>query len=265
MVSNHPDTGGQTTSRLDDPQLHTHLVVSAKVQTDEGRWLALDARVLKQHQRALGGLYQSVLRAELTDGYGVAFSEIVNGQAEIAGVPTELIDQFSKRSAQVKDELQVKVAGFRQREGRHPTRFEHAALEREAAADTRARKTGNTDVDLPARWRTEAAGIGITAESLGESIHAAARATVQPVKVNVAEVIEDLSEARSAWHRMDILRTITDGCVRSQVCRVCGGHNSSIGQSSGSSSTVSTSTPRVTDRADLRMAGRCGSNPYRRR
>ncbi len=102
----HPDSQGltvaafrQTTSRLDDPQLHTHLVISAKVQTDVGRWLALDARVLKHHQRALGGLYQSVLRAELTDRCGVAFGEIVKGQAEIAGVPVELLQQFSKRAA----------------------------------------------------------------------------------------------------------------------------------------------------------------------
>ena len=73
----------QTTPRLDDPQLHTHLVISAKVQTVDGRWLALDARVLKQHQRAFGGLYQSVLRAELTHRYGVAFADIVHGQAEI--------------------------------------------------------------------------------------------------------------------------------------------------------------------------------------
>ena len=68
----HPDSKGltvaaffQTTSRLDDPQLHTHVVISAKVQTADGRWLALDARVLKRHQRTFGGLYQSVLRAEL--------------------------------------------------------------------------------------------------------------------------------------------------------------------------------------------------------
>ena len=155
----HPDSPGltvgafrQTTSRLDDPQLHTHLVISAKVQTVDGRWLALDARVLKQHQRALGGLYQSVLRAELTHRYGVAFGEIVNGQAEIAGVPAELLEQFSKRAAQVNDALAVKVAEFRQREGRDPTRFERAALEREAAADTRLRKTGHGVPDLRARW-----------------------------------------------------------------------------------------------------------------
>lgn len=69
----HLDTNGltigvfrQTTSRADDPQLHTHAVISAKVQTAEGRWLALDARYLKRHQRMLGGISQSVLRAELS-------------------------------------------------------------------------------------------------------------------------------------------------------------------------------------------------------
>ena len=59
----HPDTQGltmavfrQTTSRADDPQIHTHAVISAKVQTGDGRWMALDARYLKKYQRMLGGL-----------------------------------------------------------------------------------------------------------------------------------------------------------------------------------------------------------------
>ena len=93
----HPDTGGlsiavfrQTTSRADDPQIHTHAVISAKVQTSEGQWYALDGRYLKRHQRMLGGLYQSVLRNELTDRFGVDWAPIVKGQAEIVGVPDEL-------------------------------------------------------------------------------------------------------------------------------------------------------------------------------
>ena len=102
----HPDTQGltmavfrQTTSRADDPQIHTHAVISAKVQTVEGRWMALDARYLKKHQRMLGGLYQSVLRNELTHRFGVEWGPIVNGQAEIAGVPKDLLAVFSKRAA----------------------------------------------------------------------------------------------------------------------------------------------------------------------
>ncbi len=102
----HPDTQGltmavfrQTTSRADDPQIHTHAVISAKVQTAEGRWMALDARYLKKHQRMLGGLYQSVLRNELTHRLGVGWGPIVKGQAEIAGVPKDLLAVFSKRAA----------------------------------------------------------------------------------------------------------------------------------------------------------------------
>ena len=213
----HPDTQGltvgafrQTTSRADDPQLHTHLVISAKVQTDDGRWLALDARLLKGHQRALGGLYQSVLRAELTDRYGVAFTEIVKGQAEIAGVPAEVLEQFSKRTAEVDKALAAKLAEFYRREGRDPSRFERAALGREAAVDTRAHKTGNGVADLKTRWLTEAAAVGVTPETLTASIAEASRTPEPPQQVTVGEIIEELSGSKSAWHRLDILRTVCD-------------------------------------------------------
>jgi conjugative relaxase-like TrwC/TraI family protein len=213
----HPDTHGltvaafrQSTSRADDPQLHTHLVVSSKVQTDDGRWWALDARVLKRHQRALGGLYQSVLRAELTARYGFAFGPIVNGQAEIAGVPRELIEVFSKRAAQVAEALELKLAEFWIREGRDPDPIEHAAMEREAAVDTRVRKTGRPTQDLRARWAAEAAQLGITGQSLLEATAAAARQTSRLRPMAAEDVIDQLSESRSAWHRMDVLRVVCD-------------------------------------------------------
>ena len=67
---------------------------------------------------------------------------MVNGQAEIAGVPDELLEVFSKRAAQINTVMTAKVAEFYAREGRDPSPFERAAIEREAAADTRGRKTG---------------------------------------------------------------------------------------------------------------------------
>jgi len=213
----HPESLGltvaafrQTTSREDDPQLHTHLVISAKVQTIDGRWLALDARFLKRHQRTLGGLYQSVLRAELTSRFGVGFTEIVNGQADIDGIPEELIGQFSKRTAQVDAELAAKVAIFVAREGRDPTRWERAALTREAAADTRAHKTGNGVADLRTRWRTEAAQLGIAPESLIAGIVDATYNQPPVAAVTVGDVIDRLSAAGSVWHRADVTRAICD-------------------------------------------------------
>ena len=213
----HPDTNGltmatfrQTTSRADDPQIHTHAVISAKVQTPDGRWLALDARYLKRHQRMLGGLYQSVLRAELTHRLGVEWRPIVNGQAEIAGIPDELLAVFSKRTADIDAALADKLDDFRQREGREPSRWERAALTREASADTRSRKSGHGAADLTTRWQTEAAAAGWTAELLDASIDDAATHAVPSDPLIVADVVEAVSQQRSSWTRADVLQTICD-------------------------------------------------------
>ncbi len=213
----HPDTEGltiaafrQSTSRLDDPQIHTHVVISAKVPIDDGRWFALDARALKKHQRTLGGVYQSVLRAELADRFGVRFGPIVKGQAEIDGMPQELLDVFSKRAAQVDEALAVKEDEFRDREQREPTRFEHAAMQRETAADTRRSKSGSAVPDLRTRWIAEAAEVGVTAASLRTDIARAARTPEPEQSLTSGDVERILAERASTWHRLDILRALTD-------------------------------------------------------
>ena len=214
----HPDTNGftiatfrQTTSRADDPQIHSHAVVSAKVQTPDGRWYALDARYLKRHQRMLGGLYQSVLRAELTYRFGVEWRPIVHGQAEIAGVPSELIAVFSKRSGDIDGALAAKVDEFRHRQGREPSRWERAALTREAAADTRSRKSGNVAAELTTRWKTEAIEIGWSADQLDGAIEQAARHRVPADAMTVADVVTTVSTQHSSWGRPDVIQAICDG------------------------------------------------------
>jgi conjugative relaxase-like TrwC/TraI family protein len=214
----HPDARGltmaafrQATSREDDPQLHTHVVVSTKVQTPDGRWMALDARYLKRHQRALGGLYQSVLRAEVSHRYGVAWGPIENGQAEIAGMPRALLDAFSKRTAQVDAALAEKIEEFRDREGRDPSRWEWAALTREAAGDTRGAKTHASTADLSSRWLDEARAMGWTPTRLETAMRSAAHdATVREPTVAMTDVLELLSASGSTWTRADVLQAICD-------------------------------------------------------
>lgn len=212
-----PDAAGltmaafrQATSREDDPQLHTHVVISTKVQAPDGRWMALDGRYLKRKQRALGGLYQSVLRAELTNRYGVAWDPIERGQAEIAGIPRELLDAFSKRTEQVEAALANKVADFREREGRDPTRWERAALTREAASDTRAAKTGETATNLGRRWRDEADALGWSPARLATAMQVAAARSRAHEPVTVADVLEQLSANGSCWTRADVMQAVCD-------------------------------------------------------
>ena len=171
---------------------------------------AFDARYLKRHQRMLGGLYQSVLRAELTHRFGVEWRPIVNGQAEIAGVPNELIAVFSKRSGDIDVALAAKVDEFRHRQGRDPSRWERAALTREASADTRGKKSGHGAADLATRWQTEAAEVGWTVDQLDDDIEDAARNRVPADVMTVNEVVEAVSAQRSSWGRPDVIQAICD-------------------------------------------------------
>ena len=165
----------QTTSRADDPQLHTHAVISAKVQTVDGRWLALDARFLKRHQRMLGGLYQSVLRAELTHRYGITWEPIVNGQAEITGVPPSC--WRCSRSAPSRSTPPWPARSTSSEPGRAGIRPGGSGRPWNARPPPTParRKTGRPVADLQHRWRDEARELGWTAERLTEGLTGPAR------------------------------------------------------------------------------------------
>jgi conjugative relaxase-like TrwC/TraI family protein len=214
----HPDSQGlifasfrQTTSRADDPQIHTHVVVSNKVQNDDGRWYALDAQYLMKHARVAGAIYQSVLRNELAHELGVAWKPIVKGQAEMLGMPPELLAEFSKRTEQIDRAVAAKVAEFRVRQGRDPNHWEHEAIEREAAEDTRCAKTGNGVLDLLTRWQDEAAVVGWDAPALWESLRVASlEAGPEPDRVGGDAIVAELSTAGSTWNRAQVMWALCD-------------------------------------------------------
>lgn len=93
------------TSRAGDPQLHTHVVVANAVQAEDGRWSALYHALVFYHGRTAGFVYQASLRAGLARGLGVSFGPITLGAAEIAGVPTRLLNAFSNRRAEIEARL----------------------------------------------------------------------------------------------------------------------------------------------------------------
>ena len=66
-------------SRNGDPQLHTHAAVSNKVQTLDGRWLALDGRVIHELAVAASEFYNTAMEEEFTARLGGEFVETVSG------------------------------------------------------------------------------------------------------------------------------------------------------------------------------------------
>jgi conjugative relaxase-like TrwC/TraI family protein len=132
------------TSRADDPQLHTHLVIANLLHGGDGRWSALDTRALFRAQRTAGYLYQAVLRGELTGRLGVGWGPVRNGMAEITGMPATLLREFSTRRRAIEDHLD--------RTGGHGV-----GAAQVACLATRPAKSGRTVTELRAGWRSRAA------------------------------------------------------------------------------------------------------------
>ena len=160
-------------TRAGDPDLHTHVAISNKVQTlepvdgdahgDEGRWLALDGRLLYQANVAASERYNTRLEAELTDRLGLQFADSPTTFAgarpvrEIVGVNTLLTRWWSRRRRDIEARRAILAADFQDRHGRPPTAVEAIALAQQATLETRAAKHAPTrEHDQRATWRREA-------------------------------------------------------------------------------------------------------------
>jgi conjugative relaxase-like TrwC/TraI family protein len=127
------------TSRADDPQLHTHLVIANLLHGTDGRWSALDTRALFRVQRTAGYLYQAVLRGQLTSRLGVTWGRVRNGTAEIQGLPVGLLREFSRRRQAI--EAQLEATGRR-----------GVGAAQVACLQTRPAKSGRSVTELLAEW-----------------------------------------------------------------------------------------------------------------
>ncbi|HUP86211.1 MAG TPA: MobF family relaxase [Acidimicrobiales bacterium] len=200
----------QHTSRLLDPQLHTHALVVAKVRIPDGRWLALDARMIKHDQRTLSSLYHATLRSELTHRLGVRWRVPKDGIAEIDGVPDTVLDELSQRTRQVAARLERKLDRFHESFDRDPTPRELWRLQREAVLDSRpAKQHPGEHVDLRAEWADRVEGLGfdprgVVDDAVGE-LPAPGRLTKEVQVAMVDQALAALTASQSTWRPNELL------------------------------------------------------------
>jgi conjugative relaxase-like TrwC/TraI family protein len=149
-------------SRAGDPQLHTHVAVSAKVQGIDGKWRALDATALHQVVVAASELYNTGFEAGLIRRTGVRFTPrpgTVRGQEpvrEIAGIPAEYIQFYSTRRAQVEGRYAELAAGYRAEHGRDPSGRAAYKLAQQATLETRdGKKPPSSLTAKRSEWRAQ--------------------------------------------------------------------------------------------------------------
>ena len=165
----------QRTSRANDPHLHSHVLIANMCQGSDGRWGALDGRLLYAYAKAAGYLYESHLRYRLSSELGVEWTEVVNGIADVAGVPEEMIDLFSKRSKEIRgrlDEVTKRINADRLRLGLPPVEAHSQEALDIAARETRAAKLYHTATpELRAGWHTEVDAAGLDVEQIRDVLH----------------------------------------------------------------------------------------------
>ncbi|MCD4850793.1 MobF family relaxase [Paenarthrobacter nitroguajacolicus] len=201
-------------SRLGDPNLHTHLVVSNKVQDLQGNWKTIDGKLLHRSAVAVSEHYNTQIQTYLED-HGVQFeARTVNGSKqpvmEVASVPRELNALFSKRSAGIRSSLTELRQAYEEQHGHSPDQAALIKLAQAATLDTRPDKEQPKSLAEQAKaWRQEAATL-YTDKDLTRITGARSR-TLRPavteidIDATARQIIAAVSDKRSTWTAQNVM------------------------------------------------------------
>lgn len=206
-------------SRAGDPHLHTHVVISNKVQTvHDGKWRSLDGRPLHAATVALSELHEDVFADHLTRTFGVEWEAREMGRDRnpawaITTVPERLVAEFSSRSRQIDEEKNRLIAEYVARHGRQPSLATVIKLRAQATLATRPEKQVRSLADLTSEWRERASHLlGEEATRWARTVTAndaplLLRADDVPLDVIASlgrSVVEAVGEKRSTWRRWNL-------------------------------------------------------------
>ena len=207
-------------SRAGDPHLHTHVVISNKVQTAfDGKWRSLDGRPMHAAVVALSELHEAVFADHMTRTFDVQWEARDMGRDRnpawaISTVPEELVQEFSTRARHIDAEKDRLIAEYVARHGRQPSTATIIKLRAQATLSTRPEKQVRSLADLTADWRTRAT------EVLGQDATTWARGVMdndKPLLLRADDVPLDairelgqtvvrvVGEKRSTWRRWNLM------------------------------------------------------------
>jgi hypothetical protein len=169
---------------------------------------------------ALSETYDTLLADQLTRTLGVAWEirdpgrKAKNARWEIAGIPTALIDHFSRRRAQIEDAADDLIGRYRDHTGHEPGDAVKLRLRQRATRATRRDKTLYPLAVLVTHWRQRAAAVLPTTNLAGlvasvvrrhdQPILAADDLTGEAEAELVGEVLGRLHDSRATWSHWNL-------------------------------------------------------------
>lgn len=193
-------------SREADPQLHSHAgVLSISKRQHDDKFVAIENRPLYENRHLLDQFFKNELAIGAQKlGYSITTNE--KGDFDIAGIPQEVVETFSKRRQQVLDKTaELKESGT-------VAGLHDAAIREQATLQSREKKTSLDEKTLRLRWDRELADLGTTIEELRQQALESGR-TGQDRSHGMTAVdyvtaaAKALTETESTFGRGDILKT----------------------------------------------------------
>ena len=216
-------------SRDGDPDLHTHVAVANKVQTADGRWLAIDGRVLYKASVTASETYNTALEKTLEADLGLRFEARPHTDArkrpvrEIVGVPALLNERWSSRRASIVDRKATLTAQFQRTHGRPPTPVEAIRLAQQATLETReAKKEPRSLAEQRAAWRRQAGEVlggdkgiaGMLRQTMSPARTTAPTVSARWIGETSAAIVTTIQGQRSTWQtwhvRAEALRRVRE-------------------------------------------------------
>ncbi|MEO5343799.1 MAG: relaxase domain-containing protein [Gammaproteobacteria bacterium SHHR-1] len=181
------------TSRAEDPQLHTHVLIANLTVDEDGATRSLESRHLYRWQMAAGARYQAAL-ARALEQQGFVVEPDGQGSFSLAGIPQAACDHFSKRASEIEAALAERGIGSSASKAgevfKLTTRSSKRQLDKEA---------------FYAQWQKEAFEMGVEL-TLGrqDQIHASFLKEAQAMLPQL--LLETLTERDSTFRLQDLYR-----------------------------------------------------------
>lgn len=188
---------GHGSSRANDPQLHTHCCLLNAAERMDGGTGAVDELDAMQWQGATASLYHMKMAWELRN---LGFEIEKKGKIfDIKGVPEEVNAHFSKRTNDIKKNIEEKQAELGTTSDVAKASYKLRAV---AALENRDGKNELTREELQSKWIEEGKKLGFTHEQV-EAI----RNMGQPVEITDEELMEEANKALWAIHENSAIFT----------------------------------------------------------
>lgn len=188
-----------------DMQWHSHdLVMNMSKRESDGKIVALENRAIFQNRRLLDEIFQNELAANIRElGFSIDRNE--RGHFEIAGIPNEVLQQFSKRRADIIEKAE-EIGNSAQALGKND-----GEIRQLANLASREKKADFTYEEHKSSWEKQLNDLGYTREQIVEKAQDAGREYNAEQSLSAKEYVQyaasALTENQATFSRAELLKT----------------------------------------------------------